>query len=179
MLEKALDYATKAHEGQFRKTKKVPMITHPIRVAEILRLAGCADEVVAAGFLHDTVEDTPVSLEDISAEFGTEVARIVAGNTEDKTKTWEERKQHTIDWVKDAPVEIRALIVADKWDNLRSMAEDYAEMGESLWASFKRGRDQQKWYFSEIVKNAFIGLKEEEIPEFFYDYQKLVQSFFG
>jgi guanosine-3',5'-bis(diphosphate) 3'-pyrophosphohydrolase len=179
MLEKALQFATKAHEEQYRKTKNVPMITHPIRVADILKNAGFSDEVVAAGYLHDTVEDTPVTIDDIEKEFGIEVARIVAGNTEDKSKSWEDRKQHTIDWVKEAPLEIRALIVADKWDNLKSMVEDYSTMGETLWSSFKRGREKQQWYFSQIAENVFKGLKEEETPEFFHSYRDLVISFFN
>ncbi|NRD80225.1 bifunctional (p)ppGpp synthetase/guanosine-3',5'-bis(diphosphate) 3'-pyrophosphohydrolase [Bacillus sp. BRMEA1] len=177
MIEKALEFAAKAHEGQVRKTNNTPMITHPIQVAEILKANGFADEVVAAGYLHDTVEDTDVTLEDIRHEFGSEVARIVAGNTEDKTKSWEERKQHTIDWIRIAPFEIKALIVADKWDNLKSMAADYEVMGDSLWNCFHRGKENQKWYYSQIAENAFVGLKESEIPSYFYDYRKLVQSF--
>lgn len=178
MLEKALAFATNAHKGQFRKTKHIPMITHPIRVAAILKESGFSDEVVASGYLHDTVEDTPITIEDIQCEFGAKVARIVAGNTEDKSKSWEERKQHTIDWVKKAPLEIRALIVADKWDNLQSMAEDYSTMGDTLWNSFKRGKEKQRWYFSSVAENVFEGLREEEIPPFFYTYRELVDSFF-
>ena len=178
MLEKALQYATKAHEGQYRKTKNVPMISHPIRVAAILKEAGFTDDVVAAGYLHDTVEDTPVTIQDIKNEFGEEVARIVAGNTEDKSKSWEERKQHTIDWVKVAPIEIKALIIADKWDNLQSMVEDYATMGDTLWDSFKRGKEKQQWYFSQVAENAIAGLKQEEIPSFFHSYRELVAAFF-
>lgn len=178
LLEKALQFATKAHEGQYRKTRNVPMISHPIRVAEVLKESGFSNEVVAAGYLHDTVEDTPVTIEEIEDEFGNEVARLVAGNTEDKSKSWEERKQHTIDWVKEAPLEIKALICADKWDNLQSMVEDYSTMGDTLWNSFKKGQEKQKWYFSQVAKNAFVGLKDEEIPSFFHLYQDLVFSFF-
>jgi guanosine-3',5'-bis(diphosphate) 3'-pyrophosphohydrolase len=179
MLQKALHFATKAHEGQFRKTKETPMISHPIRVAKILQESGFPEEVVIAGYLHDTVEDTFVTLEEIKNEYGAEVSRIVAGNTEDKTKTWEERKQHTIDWISEAPLEIRALIIADKWDNLQSMVEDYSEMGDNLWKSFKRGKEKQKWYFSSVAENSIIGLKEEEIPPFFHTYRQLVNSFFN
>lgn len=178
MLQKALEFATEAHKGQFRKTKAVLMITHPIRVAEILQKAGFPCEVVAAGYLHDTVEDTSVTIGDIEREFGLEVARIVAGNTEDKSKTWEERKQHTIDWVKIAPLHIKALIVADKLDNLHSMYEDFLMMGDKLWKVFKRGKEKQKWYFTKIAENASFGLREEEIPSFFKTYEELVCTFF-
>ena len=71
------------------------MIAHPIRVALQLERAGFSAELVAAGFLHDVVEDTPISMQEIEERFGKLVAYYVAGNTEDKTKSWEERKQHS------------------------------------------------------------------------------------
>ena len=177
--EKVLAFATKAHEGQMRKSTGTPMIQHPIRVAKTLEEAGFAPEVVYAGFLHDVAEDTIYTLEDIAQEFGQKVADIVAGNTEDKTKSWEERKQHTIDWIKEAPLEIKALIVADKLDNLRSLVEDYQTVGDELWTHFKRGKEKQKWYFTSVAENATIGLEQSKIPAFFHVYSALVQSFFG
>ena len=93
-------------------------------------------------------------------------------------KTWKERKQHTIDWVKIAPLNIKALIVADKLDNLHSMYEDFLTMGDKLWKVFKRGKEKQKWYFTKIAENASFGLREEEIPSFFKTYEELVCTFF-
>lgn len=177
--EKVLAFATHAHEGQIRKSTGTPMIKHPIRVAQTLEEAGFAPEVVYAGLLHDVAEDTIYTLEDIANEFGQKVADLVAGNTEDKSKTWEERKQHTIDWIKEAPLDIKALIVADKLDNLRSLAEDYETLGEEVWTHFKRGKEQQKWYFASVAANATAGVNETEIPAFFHAYSALVQSFFG
>lgn len=177
--EKARVYATKAHEGQMRKSTGTPMIEHPIRVAQQLKETGFSEAVQMAGYLHDTVEDTWVTFEDIEREFGKEVLEIVKGNTEDKEKSWEERKQHTIDSIKDASLEIKALIVADKYDNLKSLAEDYEKLGENLWDAFKRGREKQKWYFSSVATNASVGLSPDEIPAFFHDYQQLVKTFFN
>lgn len=176
--EKALAFATIAHEGQTRKGDGTPMISHPIRVAKILELAGFSIETVMAGFLHDVVEDTIYTIEDIEKNFGKEVARIVAGNTEDKEKSWEERKQHTIDWIKEAPLEIRALIVADKLDNLNSLMKDYAEQGEQLWSHFKRGKEKQAWYFTSVAKNMLVDL-QGEVPSFFYEYKEKVSQFFN
>lgn len=177
-IEKARAYATKAHEGQVRKSTGNPMIEHPIRVAKQLKEAGFSEAVQMAGYLHDTVEDTWVTFEDIEREFGKEVLEIVKGNTEDKDKSWEKRKQHTIDSIKNASLDIKALIVADKYDNLKSLVEDYEKLGENLWDAFKRGREQQKWYFSSVAENAYIGLNPNEIPSFFHDYQQLVKTFF-
>jgi (p)ppGpp synthase/HD superfamily hydrolase len=178
LLKKAKDFATIAHEGQVRKSTGLPMIGHPIRVAATLEKAGFDIATVAGGFLHDVVEDTKYTMEDIINEFGEEVAFVVAGNTEDKSKSWEERKQHTIDSIKNARLNIKALIVADKLDNLNALIEDYEKLGESLWKDFNRGKEKQKWYFTGVAENCMYGLKEEEIPEFFYEYIEKVKQFF-
>ncbi|GAA0330192.1 HD domain-containing protein [Bacillus carboniphilus] len=179
LLENAKRFAMEAHAGQLRKSTGTPMIEHPIRVAETLREFGFNEEVVAAGFLHDTVEDTDVTIEDIEQEFGEEVARIVAGNTENKEHSWEERKQHTIDWVKQAPIEIKALIVADKLDNLNSLMEAYKTQGDGVWRHFKRGKEKQGWYFSGVALNSTYGLGEEEIPDFFKEFIEKVNRFWS
>ena len=179
LKQKALEFATMAHEGQTRKGTGKPMIGHPINVANILEKAGFPVEVVAAGFLHDVVEDTKYTMDDIVQLFGLEVARVVAGNTEDKEKTWEERKEHTIDWIKEAPLDVRALIVADKFDNLKALVADHERLGESVWSLFKRGKEFQKWYFSSVAANMLVDIGDVEVPEFFFEYQELVHSFFG
>lgn len=178
LKEKALEFATKAHEGQIRKLSKEPYIVHPIQVAKTLEQAGFSEELICAALLHDTVEDTAVTLDQIQKEFGPQIAEYVSSHTEDKTKSWEERKQHTIECVKTAPLEVKALIVADKLDNLRSMIKGQQQIGTEMWACFKRGKDQQKWYVDGIAKNSFIGLDADEIPAFFYDYVKEADGFF-
>lgn len=178
LIEKAILYATKAHLGQVRKSSGMPMIMHPIRVAEILRKAGFEEEVIAAGYLHDTVEDTPVTHEDLVCEFGESVAAIVAGNTENKALSWEERKEHTMESIQTAALPVKALIVADKLDNLESLMEEYLAKGEEVWSAFKRGREQQAWYFRGVAAHCLDGLQSEEIPSFFYTYQQKVAEFF-
>ena len=79
LIDKALQIASIAHEGQYRKNTKIPYIAHPVAVGMILQKAGYSEEMVAAGILHDTVEDTDITMEDIEREFGLEVARIVEG----------------------------------------------------------------------------------------------------
>src|SRR5574344_199794 len=96
--EKALIYATRAHKGQVRKTEpEKEMIIHPIGVANILEEYGCDDNVIAAGYLHDVVEDTKYTLEDIEKEFGEDIKNLVdAASESDKSLSWEERKLETI-----------------------------------------------------------------------------------
>jgi (p)ppGpp synthase/HD superfamily hydrolase len=158
LVEKALQVAAKAHDHQYRKKSTIPYITHPVGVGMILMKAGYDEELIAAGILHDTVEDTPLTLEDIEGIFGLKIAKIVEGCSEpDKTMPWEDRKNHTIEYLKTAPLEIRVVVCADKLHNIRSINDDYENIGEEVWTKFKRGKDQQKWYYTNVL--ASLGLQ--------------------
>lgn len=176
MLKKAKLFAEKAHDGQRRKSTGEPYITHPIRVADILMKAGFRDEVVCAGYLHDVVEDTNVTLHDIQQTFGNSVANLVSSHTEDKKKSWKERKQHTIDTVETGSLEVKSLIVADKLDNLLSMEAEYAHKGEEMWKHFNAGYGEQQWYNQGIANHMNKGVKD--IPGFFKTYEQAVKRFF-
>ncbi|MBW1682158.1 MAG: bifunctional (p)ppGpp synthetase/guanosine-3',5'-bis(diphosphate) 3'-pyrophosphohydrolase [Deltaproteobacteria bacterium] len=153
LVEKALETAAIAHRDQVRKGTNIPYITHPCAVALILAAAGCGEEVVAAGLLHDTVEDTPMSLEEIREGFGEGVARIVAANTEPpKSLPWEERKEHTIASLASLPLDARLVMCADKLHNLRTIAAEHRELGEKVWERFKRGRKEQEWYYRGLAR---------------------------
>ena len=97
MIHEAIIFAALAHEGQKRKGTDVPYIVHPFEVAQILTKAGASESVICAGLLHDTVEDTEVTLEEIRQKFGGEVAGMVSVMTEDKSLSWEERKQKAVE----------------------------------------------------------------------------------
>lgn len=176
---KAINFAEKAHAGQVRKVSNEPYIYHPLNVAKTLEDAGFSEEVVIAGILHDTVEDTEVEIDDIKKEFGSTIAGLVASNTETKHLTWEERKEQTIKKLADAPIEIKALIVADKLDNLRQIKKEITNLGENaVWSSFKRGKEKQRWYYEEILAKAFHNLEHNQAPTFFYQYKKEVEDYF-
>lgn len=177
-LKAAEDLAIKAHEGQFRKLSGEPYVVHPIAVAKILHEAGLSEDLVIAGFLHDTVEDTELEYDDIEELFGLEVVRIVKGNTEDKTKSWDERKQSTVAYIKNASFDVKALIVADKLDNLKSLIEYYETDGDQIWEQFKANKEKQGWYYRSIATNALIGVDDAAVPGFFHTYEKLANDFF-
>ena len=158
LTDKALQMAAVAHEGQYRKNTKVPYIAHPAAVGLILQKAGYKEELVTSGILHDTVEDTEITLDDIKREFGNEVAAIVAGCSEtDKSLSWEERKEHTIEYLKTAPEDIRIVACADKLHNVRSILLDFERDGEDVWTRFKRGREQQAWYYRNVIASLGAG----------------------
>ncbi|WP_409276087.1 HD domain-containing protein [Neobacillus sp. SCS-31] len=152
LIDKALRFAAEAHEGQYRKGTKTPYITHPVAVGMLLLKHGYSEELVAAGILHDTVEDTDATLQDIEKRFGRKVAEVVAGCSEpDKTLSWEERKEHTIEFLKTTSNEIRAVACADKLHNIASMLDDVAQGGDEVWSRFNRGRDKQEWYYRSLL----------------------------
>lgn len=158
LIEKALQVATQAHDGQYRKNTKIPYIMHPVAVGMILMKAGYEDELVAAGILHDTVEDTSLTLNEIKQWFGPKIGVIVDGCSEpNKSLSWEQRKEHTIQFLVSAPEEIRIVACADKLHNVRSILNDFVLEGEEVWSRFKRGREHQEWYYRSLVKS--LGFK--------------------
>jgi (p)ppGpp synthase/HD superfamily hydrolase len=178
-IERARDYATKAHEGQHRKSTEIPYIEHPQRVARMLEELDAPPEVVIAGWLHDTTEDTRVSPKDLRREFGDRVAEIVAGASEpDKSLEWEQRKEGTIRNLRTVSLESAMVSTADKIDNLRSTAKGIDRMGEDAWKRFRRGRDKQEWYHrgvldslrqnpNGIAEHPLFGMLEVEIERVF------------
>ncbi|MBC6298023.1 bifunctional (p)ppGpp synthetase/guanosine-3',5'-bis(diphosphate) 3'-pyrophosphohydrolase [Listeria sp. FSL L7-1517] len=178
MYEKARKKMIEAHSGQVRKITGEAYFSHPLNVARILRRAGFSEEVVIAGLLHDAVEDTSMTDKDIRDMFGEKVADLVAAHTENKDLSWEERKAHTIEQVRTGTLEEKALIVADKLDNLSSVRYALSSEGDSVWNYFKRGYDKQKWYNEGIKNNMEYGLNPSEIPPFFAEYARLVKWIF-
>jgi len=152
LVFRAIDLAVKAHAGQYRKGTKIPYIIHPLNVAKIMIESECEETLVVAGLLHDTVEDTDVTLDDIQQAFGEEIARLVAAVSEsDKSDTWENRKRQTIEHLKTAPMEVLLIECADKLDNIRAIREDHARVGESVWSRFARPKESQLWYYESLA----------------------------
>ncbi|MFC4322872.1 HD domain-containing protein [Litchfieldia salsa] len=172
----AIEVATIAHKEQYRKLTNIPYIVHPYTVGMYLLKHGCSEDVVCAGILHDTLEDTEITLLDIEKQFGSEVARLVEECSEPfKEDVWEVRKQHTIDFLKTATKEVCMITCADKLHNIRSIRHDYQLIGEGVWEKFNRGRNQQAWYYKGIVNSLSKELSDEQL---FLDLQKEISYIF-
>ena len=158
--EKAKMFAMQAHMGQVRKSEPdKPLIVHPIRVGKLLEELGYDDNVVAAGYLHDVVEDTKYEIEDIDKEFGKDIATLVMDASEsDKSLPWEERKKETIEKVKKLPLRNKLVIAADKIDNLEDLFLKFEKSGQRDFRAFKKGEENQKWYYTNI----YLSLIENE-----------------
>lgn len=178
LIDSAKRFAEAAHEGQVRRLSGAPYFTHVEKTALILFKAGFRKEAVSAGYLHDTVEDTNTSLHQIHSIFGEEVASLVKFNTEDKSLSWEERKQQTILSAIHATIEEKAILAADKLDNIESLHKEYLKQGDDIWRMFNRGKEQQEWYHRSLSVNLFENLESEEVPSYFFVYKRIVQELF-
>lgn len=178
MIEKAVEFATKAHEGQMRKGTKRPYIVHPLEVGDIVSTMTDDEEIISAAILHDTIEDCEgVSQRILAQEFSERVAYMVARESEDKSKTWMERKTATIEHLRNASYEIQMISLADKLSNIRDIDRDYPVMGEELWTRF-RMKDKQVigWYYKGVrdaLKGTFKGASAYE------EYCRLIEKNFG
>lgn len=178
MIDRAIAFATQAHEGQVRKGTSRPFILHPLEVGKIVASMTEDEEVISAAILHDTIEDCDGVTEDMLREQFTErVAGLVAQESEDKSKTWMERKSATIAHLKVAPREIQMIGLADKLSNMRDIDRDYPECGEELWNRFRmKDKNVIGWYYKSIRQS----LKEAmEGTEAYREYCELVTKNFG
>lgn len=159
LTEKALRLAARAHEGQYRKgsSERVPYVQHVLAVAWILERGGFGSAVVTAGLLHDVVEDTETTIEELRRTFGPEVADLVDACSERKTderggkRPWAVRKREALDRLAEAGVEARAVALADKLHNLRSIEVDLAR-GDPIWDAFNAGREEVLGYYREAAE---------------------------
>jgi (p)ppGpp synthase/HD superfamily hydrolase len=178
--QKAIEFAARAHDGQKRKGGDVPYVSHPFAVAFILQIQECHHDIIIAGLLHDTVEDTAVTLTDIQKEFGATVAELVGIVTEpDKSLPWEHRKKYMIETIKFAKREAKYLSCADKLHNLISLQLGFERNGEDIWNRMSRGYAEQKWYAESMVQSLFYGLSATDLKPMFYEYEKMVRDFFA
>lgn len=177
-VDQAKRYAEQMHQGQVRKLTGKPYFSHVENVASILLKAGFSEELIAAGYLHDIVEDTPVTLEEIESIFGAEIARLVASNTEDKSLSWEERKRHTIDSAAAASLQEKCLLAADKLDNIKSIYEAFQNSGNDIWSHFKRGKDKQGWYYKGVTEKLFENLEPKSVPTYFFSLKRYTDELF-
>jgi (p)ppGpp synthase/HD superfamily hydrolase len=178
MVDQAIEFATKAHEGQFRKGTKRPYIVHPVEVMDIVSTMTDDEDVICAAVLHDTIEDCAGVTEEVLREqFGARVASLVARESEDKSKTWEERKSATIRHLRTADRDVQMIALADKLSNMRDIDRDYPVLGEELWKRFRmQSRRAIGWYYKSVrdVLRSDMGTEAA-----FQEYDRLVGTYFG
>ena len=160
----AIEYARHIHIER-RKGTGIPYMAHLLGVAAmVMGESGqvpfpVTEDMVLAAILHDAAEDHGglLRLQDIEGNFGANVARMVDGLSDSLSEnpsnkqSWTERKQAYIDRLRHEPLDIQLISVADKLYNARAILEDYRQAGPSVWNRFKRARNEQIWYFDQLL----------------------------
>jgi (p)ppGpp synthase/HD superfamily hydrolase len=175
----AIELAFRQHDGQYRKGTRFPYIVHPLSVMRLLLIEqasepGITDEVIVAGLLHDAVEDTDTTLDEIEELFGPEVRRLVSSASEpeelkkepNQKETWKERKLHTIEQLRRLDRPEKILSCCDKLDNARSMNDDYALVGDELWGRFNAPKENIFWYYRACLEAYKAGKSIENSRAF-------------
>jgi len=160
MVTKAIMLAAAAHENQTRKATDIPYIMHPMESAVIVSHMKYDADLICAALLHDVAEDVKMSYGSILTMFNEKVADLVFSQSEDKSKSWQERKQHTLDELKKSTDdEVKILTLADKLSNIRSISKDYGVYGEKLWDRFNAGKSMQAWYYKGLA-DSLVSLEQ-------------------
>ena len=160
ILSKAILFATVRHSGMVRKGTDIPYIVHPIEAVSIAAGITSDQEILAAAVLHDVVEDTLTTIEEIEGQFGGQIAALVAAESEDKmlgipaVESWKIRKEATIKALETASIPEKIIVLADKLSNIRAIYRDYTLFGDKVWERFnQKDKKMHEWYYRAIVQN--------------------------
>lgn len=181
LLDRAILFAVKAHSGTERRGKGFPYIVHPMEAMEIVASMTSDQELLAAAALHDTVEDTGVTIEEIRREFGERIASIVESESDVEIKgkseeeSWHERKRVAIERLAKAPHDAKIVALGDKLSNMRAIARDYAVKGDELWKIFHtKDKKEHEWHYRGLADS----LRELQDTFAFKEFQSLINEVF-
>ena len=182
VLDRAIIFAVNAHSGTERRGKGYPYIVHPLEAVEIVATMTKDQELLAAAALHDTVEDTDVTVEQIREEFGDRVAELVASESDEmpvgvsEEDSWHARKQAAIDRLSRAGREAKMVALGDKLSNMRAIARDYAVQGDALWNLFHaKDPKEHEWHYRGLAD----ALRELEDTFAYREFENLINQVFA
>lgn len=181
LLDRAITFAVKAHQGMERKGKGFPYIVHPMEAVCIVATMTNDQELLAAAALHDVIEDTDTTADDLKKEFGERVAMLVEAESDDKTggskaETWHQRKQDTLDRLRNADLDIKIVALGDKLSNMRAIAHDYDVLGDELWNRFTvKDPAEHAWRYHALAE----ALNDLSDTDAYKEFHTLVNKTFG
>lgn len=183
LVSEAIAFSTKAHDGMRRRKSDAPYILHPMEVGAIVGTMTDNQEVIAAGVLHDVVEDAGITIEEIGEKFGARVMELVASETENKREelppedTWQFRKEESLEKLRTTDdIEVLMLWIGDKLSNIRTIYRDYLVEGNALWNKFHQSDvNVQAWYYRSIMK--YTERLSHTLA--WIEYKTLVEKIFG
>jgi (p)ppGpp synthase/HD superfamily hydrolase len=180
VVRDAYDLLVSKHAGQRQRVNGRPYVEHPVLVATDVSRAGFDPEIVAAALLHDIVEDSDVSIDDVQERFGRRVSVLVEAMTDDvEIEPYERRKALHREQVVAAGPEAAAIFAADKLNNVRALRSAYAEDGEAVAKRFKQPLDMKVrvWVadaemvsayaaavpYAQVLEDEVMGLQEDRL----------------
>ena len=163
ILDRAMHFAIDAHANTERRGKGFPYSVHLMEAVTIAATITSDQEILAATALHDTIEDTGVTLEQLRAEFGDRVASLVEAESDkyangySEKDSWIVRKKAAIDRLKNAPYDAKIVAMGDKLSNMRAIAGDYERVGDDLWKIFHapNGKSDHVWRYHKLAEALF------------------------
>ncbi|MGN7478832.1 HD domain-containing protein [Solibacillus silvestris] len=157
IVDKATQYVALKYEGKHRTAMQIPYATHLFGVARILKSNGYNDTVVAAGLLHDILEDELVAEQELLSQFDEEIVALVKSLTEmPKTYSWQIRKEDVIARVKERSSDEMAILLAEKIHNIKSIYTEMLQFGDNIWNNFNAPKESQEWYYRSILDETKI-----------------------
>lgn len=183
LVSEAIVFSVTAHDGMRRRKSNAPYVLHPMEVGAIVGTMTDSQEVIAAGVLHDVVEDAGIRIEEIGEKFGERVMELVAYETEDKREelppeqTWRIRKEESLEKLRTTDdIDVLILWMGDKLSNIRAIYRNFLIEGNSVWDKFHQSdASVQAWYYRSILKYT------ERISHTlaWQEYKTLVEKIFG
>lgn len=168
-IKKAIQFAARKHHGQLRVSstpeEPLPYVSHLFSVAILVAEDGAHDDVVTAALLHDTLEDTNTTREEIVKTFNERVAELVEMVSEDKSLAWKERKEAYLAQLRTADEDALCIAIADKIDNVESRIEEYQRGGEAFLAKWKHPNGEHLWFYGEALKVALERLPNHRLTK--------------
>ena len=159
LLCQATRLAAQAHDGAYRKGGRAPYLLHVMETAEIVGTMTEDEDVLAAAVLHDVLEDTSVTEEELRETVGGHVTELVLAVSENKRReqpaemTWRLRKQESVErLLKEPRLEVKMIALGDKLSNIRALQRDYGILGEQVWERFNnKSKAEQGWYYQAVT----------------------------
>ena len=166
-LNVAINYAVKIHSGKFGKGL-IPCIVHPLEVMNNLGFMRADMTLMAAGVLHDIVENKILTLEDITEKFGQDIADLVDFLAEqDQSFPWRENKEILLKYLEKASQRKQMLVLAYELSNIEAMVRDFEKLGDFYWKIYQDDREEKEWYYRAVVK-ALSKLEEDYDVKYYY-----------
>ena len=179
-LTAAVAFAARAHEGQTCRSTDAPRIVHPMEVTAIAATMTSDHEILAAAMLHDVIESCGVTEDELKAQFGERIAKMVRVMSEEKgpdaEEGWQKRKLFSINRLRAASHDQLILTLADKLSSLRAIRRDLSTYGDALWQRFnQRSASMHCWYFASVMES----LAPLSDTDAYREYRDLMNQIFG